>query len=116
MFTLPRRHGGGRPAHPLFWLETLPRPWYQHHVSEVLSLLRSSVLPRTVSPIERALLRLGARFDDFMLRRWMRGDAMAPGVDPALCAHLERAHAFYRNPAFLSDPERFYATPPTPRA
>ena len=85
-------------------------------MSEVLSLLRSSVLPRTVSPIERALLRLGARFDDFMLRRWMRGDAMAPGVDPALCAHLERAHAFYRNPAFLSDPERFYATPPTPRA
>jgi pimeloyl-ACP methyl ester carboxylesterase len=85
-------------------------------VSELTAALRHPIIPRAVSPVERLLVALGARFDEFMVRRWMRGDARSDRVDEALRAHLDRAHAFYRNPVFLTDPETFFAPPETPEA
>ena len=80
----------------------------------VVAAFRRPVSPRAVTRPERALLRLGAGFDDFMIRRWMRADAPRPGVDPLLRDHLQRAHAFYRDPRFLAEPERFFAVPAEP--
>jgi pimeloyl-ACP methyl ester carboxylesterase len=83
-------------------------------VSDLVSALRLPAVPQVVSPVERLLAGFGARFDDWMVRRWMRGDARAAGVDPALRAHLERAHDFYTNPVFLTDPATFFAPAPAP--
>jgi len=49
-----------------------------------------------------------------MLRIWMRGDAASPHVDRALRDEILRAHAFYRDPTFLSDPGSFFREPPVP--
>src|SRR5205814_6122070 len=85
-------------------------------VSELVAALRRPILPRPVSAAEQVLLRLGARFDDFMVRLWMRADRLAALADPGLRAEIERAHAFYRNPVFLTDPETFFVSPDTPDA
>ena len=82
-------------------------------VAEVAAF-RRSIRPRAVSPLERLLLRVGARFDRLMLRIWMRGDAAAPDVDRALRDEMLRAHAFYRDPTFLTDPGSFFREPPAP--
>jgi pimeloyl-ACP methyl ester carboxylesterase len=83
-------------------------------VLEMVAALRRPVFPRAISPMERLLVGLGARFDDFMVRLWMRSDRRSDRVDPVLRAELERAHAFYRNPVFLTDPETFFAPPEAP--
>src|SRR3989442_4184729 len=49
-----------------------------------------------------------------MLRIWMRGDAASPDVDQALRDEMLRAHAFYRDPGFLTDPASFFREPPAP--
>ena len=85
-------------------------------MSELVAALRRPILPRPVSAAEQVLLRLGARFDDFMVRLWMRADRLAALADPGLRAEIERAHAFYRNPGFLTDPETFFVSPDTPDA
>jgi hypothetical protein len=87
---------------------------YGRAVSDLVTALRRPIAPRVTSPVERMLLALGARFDDFMVNLWMRSDARAEGVDPALREYLARAHAFYSNPVFLSDPETFFAPPEAP--
>jgi pimeloyl-ACP methyl ester carboxylesterase len=79
-----------------------------------VSDLGRPILPQAVSRIDRLLLALGARFDDFMVRLWMRGDSLSSAVDAALRDHLDRAHAFYSNPVFLTDPETFFAPPDVP--
>ena len=84
-------------------------------MSDATAALRAHRL-RPVRPLDRLLLALGARFDDFMVRRWMRGDRLSTFVDPVLRAHLEQAHAFYRNPVFLTDPQTFFAPPEAPDA
>jgi pimeloyl-ACP methyl ester carboxylesterase len=68
-----------------------------------------------VSLADRLLLRLGARFDDWMIRRWMRSDRLDSSIDPALRAHLDRAHAFYTDPRFVADADTFFAASPAPR-
>ncbi len=81
-----------------------------------MAALRKPISPRLVGPIERALTGLGASFDEAMVRLWMRGDALRDVRDPALRDRIERAHAFYRNPVFLTDPETFFAAPGEPAA
>jgi hypothetical protein len=85
-------------------------------VLDVSAAWRRPFLPRSLSPAERVLVGLGARFDEFMVRWWMRADRPSPPADPLLREHLERAHAFYSNPVFLTDPETFFAPPEPPRA
>ena len=85
-------------------------------MSELVTALRSPIVPRVVSPVEKVLLTLGARFDDLMLRVWMRGDSRSERVDLKLRDHLDRAHAFYSNPVFLTDPETFFAPPEAPES
>jgi len=84
-------------------------------VAEVAAF-RRRIRPRAVSPVERLLLRAGARFDRLMLRVWMRGDAASPDVDHALRDEMLRAHAFYRDPGFLTDPASFFREPPAPES
>jgi hypothetical protein len=83
-------------------------------VPDIFAALRHPLSPRVVSPVEKVLMSLGARFDDFMVRLWMRGDAPATYSDPLLREHLERSHGFYSNPVFLTDPETFFAPPEVP--
>ena len=84
-------------------------------VAEVAAF-RRGIRPRTVSPVEHLLLGAGARFDRFMLRLWMRGDAASPDVDHAFRDEMLRAHAFYRDPVFLADPTAFFREPPAPES
>jgi len=97
----------------LFW-RNLPASCYTGRVPDLVTALRRPVVPHVVSPLERILLTLGARFDDFMVRLWMRADVRATYEDPVLREHLARSHAFYSNPVFLTDPETFFAPPDDP--
>jgi len=81
-------------------------------VAEVAAF-RRRLRPTALSPLERLLMRLGARFDHLMLRLWMRGDAAA-ATDGALRDEMLRAHAFYRDPRFLAAPHTFFEEPPAP--
>jgi hypothetical protein len=83
-------------------------------VTDLVATLRRPLKPRPLSVVERALSGLGARFDDFMVRLWMRGDRLSTSVDPVLREHLDNAREFYRNPVFLSDPHSFFAPPECP--
>jgi len=85
-------------------------------VPDLVAALRQRIQPRPVSVVEQFLAGLGARFDDFMVRLWMRSDRVSSFVDPVLREHLERACAFYSNPVFLTDPETFFAPAERPDA
>jgi alpha/beta hydrolase family protein len=85
-------------------------------VPELVAALRRPILPRPVSRAEQILLRLGVRIDDLAVGLWMRADRLAALDDPELRMELERAHAFYRNPVFLTDPETFFVPADMPEA
>ena len=57
---------------------------------DLVAALRRPIYPRPVSVVEQFLAGLGARFDDFMVRLWMRGDCLSTFVDPVL--QIGRAH------------------------
>jgi hypothetical protein len=106
-----RARDGARPE--FSWAISRP-DGMKRAMSELVASFRRPLSPRPLTRLEHVLSRLGARFDEYMVRRWMRDDAPRPVVDPALRTHLETAHAFYSDGGFLADPASFFATPDTP--
>jgi pimeloyl-ACP methyl ester carboxylesterase len=76
--------------------------------------LTTSAAAVALTRLDYLMLGAGARIDRFVLEFFLRRRTLSvPDDGGALRARLERAREFYSNPAFMAEPDAFYA-PPAP--
>src|SRR5438132_4024870 len=127
-FMIAARSTGGGRRKATIWRKRTPSgtafPYEPPGVGDgVMSDGTSATFDATLGPgrpftrLEGLMLGAGARLDRFVLERYLRRTAFAaPDDGAALRARLFRAREFYRDPGFVTEPGRFFATPEPLRA